>query len=380
MADVTNSSSSTTTTMTSNSIFDTASSLIVLVWFEIIAACIASVLRFFFIFFFSYSLLLFSYGLGFLGNVLSLIVFYCHKEFRKVSTGVLFILITLSNFFHLGALAVEFLTIYNVTVFENVLFQCQLTYFVQNVSRAMSTYFMVTVSMDRFIRSELPMRSKMLCTRRNVAILTCIYLGIFGLFWSFFLYPFIAQNPLTGACNYRLSDSYFYFVMNLHVPIRAVFICFIPVLIMLGANIRMLMNIRHSRNRVTDGPTAPTSNTNLPVSSNRNSQRRRPRRMSAIDRMLYYMMAANASIFIITQIPFHLYSCIRNNLIGLDATRAQLIRAMLLIWSSLYFGIAFYFYCLTSPLFRQKFLRIIRRIFCCQNIIQPRMATATVVD
>lgn len=323
----------------------------------------------------------FSYGLGFLGNILSLIVFYCHKEFRKVSTGVLFILITLSNFFHLGALAVEFLTIYNVTVFQNVLFQCQFTYFVQNVSRAMSTYFMVTVSMDRFIRSELPMRSKMLCTRRNVAILTGIYLCMFGVFWSFFLYPFVSQNPLTGACNYRASESYFYFLMYLHVPIRAVFVCFIPVLIMLGANIRMLMNIRHSRNRVADGLTVPTSNTNFAVSSNRHSQRgRRPRRMTAIDRMLYYMMVANASIFIITQIPFHLYSCIRNNLVGLDTITAQLIRAMLLIWSSLYFGIAFYFYCLTSPLFREKFLRIMRRIFCCQNINQPRMVTATVVD
>ena len=273
----------------------------------------------------------------------------------------------------------EFLTIFNVTIFQNVLFQCQITYFVQNVSRAMSTYFMVTVSMDRLIRSELPMRSKMLCTRRNVFILTCIYFCIFCLFWSFFLYPYVAQNPSTGACNYRLSESYYSFLVNVHFPIRAILVCFIPVLIMFAANIRMLMNIRHSRNRVADGPTVQSSNTNEPRSSSRNSQPNRTRGMSAVDRMLYYMMVANASIFIITQIPFHIYSCVRNNLTGLDTVTARLIRAMLLIWSSLYFGIAFYFYCLTSPLFRQKFLRIARKIFCCSTRVQPRVRTVVLL-
>jgi hypothetical protein len=95
--------------------------------------------------------------------------------------------------------------------------------------------------------------------------------------------------------------------------------------------------------------------------------------MSALDRMLFYMMIANVSIFLITQIPFHIYSCISNKLSGLNAFTLSLIRAMLLIWSSLYFGLAFYFYCLASPLFRHKFIKIIKRIFCCQTI--PRSTT-----
>jgi hypothetical protein len=232
---------------------------------------------------------------------------------------------------------------------------------------------MVTVAIDRLIRSELPMRSKIICTRRNVILISCIYLIIFLLFWSFFLYPYVSQDPVTGACNFQKSSaSYYYFISTIHVPIRAVFVCFIPVLIMLLANLRMLMNIRHSRNRVTNGIPMPSSEANLPLPNGSIPREKKGRRMSALDRMLYYMMIANVSIFVITQIPFHIYSCIRNNLNGLDAFTASLIRAMLLIWSSLYFGIAFYFYCLASPLFREKFIKIAKKFFCCQTMPQMR--------
>jgi hypothetical protein len=140
---------------------------------------------------------------------------------------------------------------------------------------------------------------------------------------------------------------------------------------MLAANIRMLMNIRQSRNRVSNGgSTVPSSNVNVPIPNGQRKPSRR--RMSAIDRMLYYMMIANVSIFIITQIPFHIYSCIKNNLIGLEPFTGTLIRAILLIWSSLYFGIGFYFYCLASPLFRQKFTKIFKKIFRCQTMPEVR--------
>jgi hypothetical protein len=260
-------------------------------------------------------------------------------------------------------------------MFRNVFFQCRFTYFIQNISRAMSTYFMVTVAIDRLIRSEFPMRSKHICTKRNVIYITIIYLIIFSLFWSFFLYPLSTQNPITGSCSYSQSPSYYYFLMNIHVPIRAVMICFVPVIIMLLANIRMLMNIRQSRRRVIDGITMHSSETNLHLPNLPNSKEKKNRKLTALDRMLYYMMIANVSIFILTQVPFHIYSCIRNNLSGINSFTGSLIRAMLLIWSSLYFGSGFYFYCLASPLFRQKFVRMTKTVFCCQ--VLPRSTTNT---
>jgi hypothetical protein len=243
----------------------------------------------------------------------------------------------------------------------------------------MSTYLMVTVSVDRLIRSELPMRSKRICTKKNVIIMTCIYLIIFSLFWSWYLYPNNFQSSIIGSCVFNPSNLLFYFVTNIHFPVRAVLICVIPVIIMLSANIRMLMNIRQSRRRVANGLAVPLAEKNSPLPNAANAQGKKRRRMSALDRMLYYMMIANVSIFIITQIPFHIYSCIRNSLSGFDMFTGALIRAILLIWSSLYFGIAFYFYCLASPLFRQKFIRIIKIIFCCQTMPQLTGNTTMVI-
>ena len=305
-------------------------------------------------------------------------IFYSQEEFRKISTGILFLLITISDFFHLSTLIIEFLTVYSIYIFRNVFFQCRLEYFVENISRAMSTYFMVTIAIDRLIRSEYPMRSKKICTKRNVMLITIIYLIIFCLFWSFFLYPLSTQDPITGVCSYNVSASYAYFIANTHIFIRAVLVCFVPAVIMLLANIRMLMNIRQSRRRVTNASTIQSSETNVPLPNASKAKEKADRKLTALDRMLYYMMIANVSIFIITQLPFHIYSCIRNNLTGLSAHTALLIRAMLLIWSSLYFGVGFYFYCLASPLFRQKFIRVGKKIFCCQAVPRSVTNSATV--
>ena len=308
-----------------------------------------------------------SYGLGFIGNLLSFLIFYSQKEFRRISTGLLFFFISVANVFHLLALIQEFLTIYGVIVFMNVFLQCRWLYFVQNVSRAMSTYFMVTIALDRLIRSEMPMRSKVICTRRNTFIITAVYLVVFSSFWSFFLYPTSSQNPITGTCSWAQSASFRLFLINVHMPIRAVFVCLIPVCIMLGANLRMLMNIRQSRRRVLDATVmGAVSNTNTAVPTLATADKK-GRRMSALDRMLFYMMLANVSLFLLTQIPFHLYTCLQSYLPRLDGLTAALVRAMLLIWSSLYFGVAFYFYCLASPLFRQKCKKIIKKLFCCPS-------------
>ena len=321
----------------------------------------------------------FRYGLGFLGNLFSLVIFYSQKEFRRISTGLLFLFISIANFFHLWTLIQEFLTIYSVILFMNVVLQCRLMYFVQNVSRAMSTYFMVTIAVDRLIRSELPMRSKRICTKRNTIIVTCLYLIVFCVFWSFYLYPLGSQNPITGSCSFSQSASFLAFLINVHMPIRAVFICFIPVLIMLLANVRMLMNIRRSTRRVNTGTMGPSSETNMPLPTPfpLAVNAAKHRRMTALDRMLFYMMISNVTLFVVTQVPFHLYSCIRTNLNATNPFVSLLVRAILLTWSSLYFGIAFYFYCLASPLFRKKFLKIVKKVVCYHQLPQLNTGQST---
>ncbi|CAF1214524.1 unnamed protein product [Adineta ricciae] len=337
MANVTDISISSSSTI---SIFADSSSLDTAIWIATVGAC-------------------FAYGLGFFGNLLSLVVFYSQEEFRKISTGLLFLLITIANLFHLWTLLTEFLTTYGISMFQHIFFQCRLTYFIQNVSRAMSTYFMVAVAIDRLIRTEFPARSKTLCTRRNVILITVIFFIFFSLFWSFYLYPMPSVTSQKGSCTFTYTSTFNYFLGTLYIPIRAVLVCFIPLITMLLANIRMIFNIRQSQRRVTNQITGGSSRINQPVPSASSSVGRPSRRMTALDRMLFYMMFANVLTFLISQVPLHTFMWIRNSLAGYDDFTLSFIRTVLLIWSSLYFGVAFYFYCLASPLFREKFVKII---------------------
>ncbi|CAF1536000.1 unnamed protein product [Adineta steineri] len=310
----------------------------------------------------------FAYGLGFVGNVLSLIVFCTQDEFRKISTGLLFMLITISNFIHLWTLASDYLTVYNYALYPNNYMQCRYSYYIQNISRAMSTYWMVTVALDRLIRTEYPMRSKKICTKHNVIIISIIYFIIFAAFWSFYLIPVGNLRFISGSCSFTQSQSLAYFSNTVYLPMRAVLVCLIPVMLMISANIRMILNIRQSRRRVTNATTVPSSDMNMPVPNISSSTGTHTRRMSALDRMLFYMMLANAITFITTQVPYHLFLCVKGSVKGLDSNTSTFIRAVLLIWSSVYFGIAFYFYCLASPLFRQKFIKMLKKAICLQRI------------
>ncbi|CAF1533226.1 unnamed protein product [Rotaria sordida] len=320
--------------------------MFILLWIEIIAACI-------------------TYGLGFIGNLLSLIIFFSQDEFRNVSTGILFLLMTLSNTIHLWTLTTEFLAIFNIYAYSNVFFQCRLNYFVQNVSRTMSTYLAIAITLDRLIRSELPMRSRIICTRRNVIKLTLIYLIVFSILYSFWFCPMVTFNPITKTCYTGQSSIYSDFITNIFIPTRLIIVCIIPIIIMSLGNIRMLLNIRQSRRRVN-----PRNQIDMTVVTTNAALTNE--RMTPIDRMLFYMMLISVGAFIITQIPFHIYTLVRVNSDTLDSYTNLLVRAILLIWSSIYFGIGFYAYCLTSRLFREKFVLMSKKLITC--IWRPRPA------
>jgi hypothetical protein len=258
---------------------------------------------------------------------------------------------TISNTIHLWTLTTEFLSNFNVQIYSNIFFRCRLNYFTENVSRAVSTYVAITIAIDRLIRSEFPLRSRRICIRRNAIKLTFIYVIIFSILCSFWFCPLNTLNPLTGTCYSGTSLIYSYFRNNIFLPMRLILVCIIPVIVMSLANIRMLYNIRQSRRRVQQGNQINIINR---IWMNR--------RMTPIDRMLFYMMLTSVGIFIITQIPFHIYTLIQANYSIFDIWNNLLIRTLLLIWSSIYFGIGFYLYCLASPLFREKCLLMSQKL------------------
>jgi hypothetical protein len=223
----------------------------------------------------------------------------------------------------------------------------------QNVSRAVSTYLAIGIVIDRLIRSEMPIRSRIICTRRNAVKLALICVIIFSVLSLFWFCPLNTINPMTNTCYAGQSAIYNSFINNIFFPVRFIVVCLIPVIIMSLANIRLVSNIRQSRRRVQQGNTIiAITNPGLML-----------RQMTPLDRMLVYMMLINVTAFIITQIPFHVYTIAHVYFKTLDQSTSALVRAILLIWSSIYFGIGAYLYCLASPLFREKLLKLMKAIF-----------------
>jgi hypothetical protein len=145
-------------------------------------------------------------------------------------------------------------------------------------------------------------------------------------------------------------------------PIRFVFICILPTGIMLGCGGRMLYNIRQSHRRISRQTAVAT--TNIPVISKVSSSATSYQRQKiAIDHMLLLMVLANVCTYIITQIPFNTYAIYYGYETSNNYSSYSIIRAFLLMWSSIYFGVGFYLFSIASPQFRKQFLTKIIGIF-----------------
>lgn len=261
---------------------------------------------------------------------------------------------TLSNTIYLWTLTTEFLDMFNIHVYLSAFLRCRVNYFTQNTSRAISTYLAIAITFDRLIRSELPIRSRIICTRRNAIKLTLAYLIIFSFLHSFWFCPLNTIHPTIGICYTGQSFAYNYFYNNIFLPFRLIIICIIPIITMNLANFRMLLNLRESRRRVQQGTEINSINGGL-----------RGRRTTPLDRTLLHLMLVNVGTFILTQIPFHIYALVEVSSPMFTIYTSILIRTFMLIWSSIYFGIGFYFYCLASPLFRKKFILINEKVINC---------------
>ena len=276
----------------------------------------------------------------------------------------------------------ESLSIYGYSLLPTVFLQCRLNPFIENVTRSLSTYLSVGIVIDRLIRSELPVRSRILCTRRNVLIMSAILLITFSAVGCLYFVLSSSRDVETGQCSHTLSISYSYYLVRVNASLRAVLLCVVPMVLMVGANVRMLQNIRQSQLRVGDAMKLAGKNKSNSKSMTTSSvivSGPTCRRVSPTDRMLSYMILTSVSTFVVTQIPLHVYSVVEAYVTVFDdGIREMLVHSMVLIWSSIYFGIAFYLYCLASPLFRKKFIKLAKQMYLmvcpAKALKQPAMA------
>ncbi|CAF0938914.1 unnamed protein product [Adineta ricciae] len=309
------------------------------------------------------------YSTGLTGNTLSLLLFI-QKELRQVSTGLVFLLLNVFSTIHLISLIVEYIdSIYQVQVIANAKFRCQFILWLQNVTRTICSFLAATVSLDRYIRSEYPMKSRIWCTVANVMKLFLLYCSFSIVFYAFFFHPLNIFNNLY-QCSFPVPSTFRRFALNYLPPIRFVLICVIPVAIMIGCGGKMLWNIHQSKNRISQRttPAQPGVTTiAAPASQGSNVTENARKRRASIDSMLLMMVLSNVVAYIITQIPFNVYTLYYGYETSDDYTIYSLIRAFLLMWSSVYFGVGFYLFCITSSQFRKQFVTKIKIVCACHR-------------
>lgn len=315
------------------------------------------------------------YIAGFIGNFLSLLLFI-QKELRQVSTGFIFLLLNIFSTIYLLSLVVEFFdSIFQLQILHNAVFRCQFILWLQNVTRTVCSFLAATVSIDRFIRSEYPMKSRIWCTTKNVIRLFYIYSLFSILFYAFFFYPLNVFDSY-GQCSYPYNNTFRLVALNIMPPMRFVLICVLPTIIMTGCGSRMLNNIRQSKRRITQQTLAQHAATITGpalVSKPSDTTYEHRRQTATLDQMLLLMVLANIIAYILTQIPFNSYALYYGYETSYNYTLYSLIRAFLLMWSSIYFGIGFYLFCVTSPQFRKQFTTKIKQLCICYQQRRARV-------
>ena len=171
-----------------------------------------------------------------------------------------------------------------------------------------------------------------------------------------------------GQCSYPYDSTFRLIALNIMPPLRFVLICVLPSILMIGCGTRMLINIRQAKRRVAPQEVeqqVATVTTATPASRTGQATGETRQQTTKLDQMLLLMVLANVIAYIVTQIPFNIYTLYYGYETSDDFTLYSLMRAFLLMWSSVYFGTGFYLFCVTSPQFRKQFITKMKQLSIC---------------
>jgi hypothetical protein len=186
------------------------------------------------------------YVAGLAGNILSFLLL-ARSDFRQVSTGLTFLFLNIFGTMHLFSVVVEFLdSIFQFQMIGSAAFRCQFILWLQNVTRTICSFLATTISIDRFLRSEYPMLSRIWCTPSNIVRILCLYCLFSMGFYTFFFHPSNIFD-VHGLCSFVYHRSLRIFILKILPSIRFVKLCLLPSLIMLICGARMISNIRRSK-------------------------------------------------------------------------------------------------------------------------------------
>ncbi|CAF4628709.1 unnamed protein product, partial [Rotaria sp. Silwood2] len=193
------------------------------------------------------------YFLGFIGNILALITF-SSPRMRQISSSIFLLILSISDSIALVTSLWFFLAdAFSIQLQNYSALACRFRTFFAYVFMDLSSWCIVGLAFDRFLRTEIPLHSKIICTPRNALIMIsiCFILlcGINGHYFS----PGIGQerggNRTTAHCleNREAYPKYYYFYKIIWPKIDMIVFCFLPACIMILCNVRIIYILRRNR-------------------------------------------------------------------------------------------------------------------------------------
>jgi hypothetical protein len=317
------------------------------------------------------------YALGFIGNTLALITF-SGERMRRISSSIFLLVLSISDSISLIASLWFFLAdAFSIQLQNYSALGCRFRTFFAYVFMDLSSWCIAGLAFDRFLRTEIPSRAKLICVPRNALILISIFFlllcGINGHYFSAGIGQERGGNLTTAHCleNREAYPKYYYFYKIIWPKIDMIVFCFLPACIMILCNVRIICILRRQRHHL-ETQNRQFKITNIEQTLNGTVPlRRSSSHRKAIERQMSLMMSSCVIVFLSTTVPVTIYLILLEQVIVNYPNFAQdnayyvfifrLLRALMYI----HFGCNFYLYCLTSRIFRGEFLQIIT----CQRIV-----------
>ncbi|CAF0992218.1 unnamed protein product [Adineta ricciae] len=293
--------------------------------------------------------------LGFMGNMLSLVTF-SRLTLRKVSTGCLFIVLAISDTLFLVISVFDFVEFgLQIPFYRHLPYNelCRFRTFISCVSQFLSSWTLVTISVDRWIRARFPYKSGSLCTPKKALIVVGVILLIdVGLYAQVLtpLFGMLLPGFSIIACGPNIfNTSYLVFYLLYWTIVQILVVSLIPATLMILLLIDIYINVQ-ARKKAVIQPNNISHETN------------KSRQQKTLQRQMFVLMLTSITIFLLTTLPVAIYKILSPRQSNVSSS----IIAVASIWvglgwfQTLNYAVNFYSHCLTSTLFRKEFQSQIR--------------------
>jgi 7 transmembrane receptor (rhodopsin family) len=236
------------------------------------------------------------YVLGFVGNLSSLLTFSA-ASMRELSCGVLLLLLSISDSLTLVVSVWGFLrSAFKIDLESYSLILCRFHLFLQYIFGQTSSWCLLVLTVDRFLKVVWSVKSKPICKPINalisIGIIFVLLCGLHGHWFS----PAVGEVDENGTllyCGIRNKDypTYYYYVTQVRVFTDMIVYCFLPGLIMILCNVKIIYEV----NRISQA-----------VSTQK----------SILEHQMRLIMFISVSAFLLTTLPLSIYEILLGKVIS----------------------------------------------------------------